>query len=854
MDRNVIVKLTVLFNSCTRWHLEWIYRISTTGPRAVLYGFAIALLLSAAVIFTTRFDADIFQLFPTRQPALKLLLDSLHWTGSSNEAYFLLEGEKEALPREAERFAERLRLSQVDGQPAFRRITWRVFDETEAVAFNAFIAYAVIHPQLFIGPEDVPGLVRRFSSAAIGDSLHRLQSDLAGQFGGAMTGLASADPLYLRDLIMPRLKAGSQALDLDPVSPYFLSRDGKVLIMIAEPARPIQDMVFARALVTAINQARRGSAVAISCAGAHISAVLDEAEMKKNIIVSILSSLVVVLAIFYAVYRRTLPTLLLPLIIAVGVALSMGVAGLLLPSIHIISFAFMSLIIGLGTDYPIHLYDRFHSERAIGRNADEALRLSVVDTGHRLFTAATTTAIPFFALMVSDVRALYELGLLVGLGVLFSLYTTLFFLPPLLVYMERRFPADYRPMPGLGLRSVWRLAGRFPRAVVTISILAITLMSAASSRTFFDGELKNLQPRHSEAFLTQEKIERHLSLAPKQLLVAVEGKELADVLRRAARVDDLARKWRNNGSISSRSSLGQIINSRDRQLEISRAMSGKEGRVPSVAGLGGALARQGFEPGPFQPFIVALSAGNAFSPVPEEEAIARLKASPLRGVADRHLIKDAGGYHSLMYLYYKDTGFDQAMFLHELAGIDPTARVTGVDLVSEQLSASVRQSLLWGLLIGGLLVLFLLLAHFNSTGGIFYTLFPVIAGTLAMLGIMALCGMGLNFMNAMVLVTILGMGSDYGLHISARIIADDPQDRESRFIQVGRTVLLSALTNIAGFGSLALADYPALASIGWATNFGVGFTALFALVTLPAVMVVIWRSGPGCIHPEKVKT
>ena len=841
MLRTITSKLTSQFNSLTRRHLEWIFRITTTRPRAVLCTFSMALLLSVAVICTTRFDTDIFQLFPARQPALRLLLDSLQWTGSANEAYFLLEGDRQALPREAERFAERLRLAKVGGKPAFRRITWRIFDETEAAAFNAFIAYAVTRPQLFIAPEDVPGLVQRFAPASVDESLRRLQADLAGQFGGAMTGLASADPLYLRDLILPRLKAGSQALDLDPASPYFLSRDGKVLIMIAEPARPVQDMAFARALVTTINQARRGSTVAISCAGAHISAVLDEAAMKSNILACILSSLAVVLAIFYAVYRRILPTLLLPLIIAAGVILALGVAGLLLPSIHIISFAFMALIIGLGTDYSIHLYDRFHSERAIDTGADEALRLAVVDTGHRLFTAATTTAVPFFALMISDVRALYELGLLVGLGVVFSLYTTLFFLPPLLVYMERRFPADYRPIPDLGLRFVWRLTGRFPRAVVAISILAIIIMAAASSRTFFDGNLKNLQPRHSEAFLAQEKIERHLNLAPKQLLVAVEGKELTDVLRRAARVDGMALSWRNRGRISSWSSLGQIINNRDRQIEISRAISDRAGGALPAAGLNAALVRQGFEPGPFQPFIAAASAGNALTPVSEEEAIARLKASPLRGVVDRHLIKDASGYHALVYLYYKDTGFDQAAFLHELTSIDPTARVTGVDLVSSQLAASVRQSFLWSFLIGGLLVLFLLLAHFKSSSGIFYSMFPVIAGSLAMLGIMALCGMGLNFMNAMVLVTIIGMGSDYGMHVRHRVETEDLQDRESRFIQAGRAVLLSALTTIAGFGSLALADYPALASIGWATNFGVGFTALFALVTLPAVIVVLTR-------------
>ncbi|MGB9080186.1 MAG: MMPL family transporter, partial [Desulfuromonadaceae bacterium] len=281
------------------------------------------------------------------------------------------------------------------------------------------------------------------------------------------------------------------------------------------------------------------------------------------------------------------------------------------------------------------------------------------------------------------------------------------------------------------------------------------------------------------------------------------------------------------------------------------AISAAAGGGLPVAGVNAALVRQGFEPAPFHPFIAALSAGSALTPVPEEEAIARLKASPLRGVADRHLIKDASGYHALLFLHYKDAGFDQGAFLHELAGIDPAARVTSVDLVSSQLAASVRQSFLEGFLIGGLLVLFLLLSHFDSPSGVFYAMFPVVAGALAMLGLMALCGMGLNFMNAMVLVTIVGMGSDYGLHLRHRVIADDPQGGEERFIQAGRAVLLSALTTIAGFGSLALADYPALASIGWATNFGIGFTTLFALVTLPAVMVArVRRNDSACSHPE----
>ena len=102
-----------------------------------------------------------------------------------------------------------------------------------------------------------------------------------------------------------------------------------------------------------------------------------------------------------------------------------------------------------------------------------------------------------------------------------------------------------------------------------------------------------------------------------------------------------------------------------------------------------------------------------------------------------------------------------------------------------------------------------------------------------MLGIMAAIGMRLNFMNSMVLVTILGMGSDYGLQIHNRL-QGEPATFPAAFLQSSRAVFLSALTTIVGFGSLAFTDYGAMSSIGWATNFGVVATAVFALLFLPA--------------------
>ncbi|MGA7826274.1 MAG: MMPL family transporter [Geobacteraceae bacterium] len=829
--------LTTRLHAGIQRHLEWLYRITTRRPLLVFLVAASLLLPAALSILSTRFESDIFKLFPQEKGPLKLFLESLEWTGGSRQAVFLLEGERDKLIPEADAFAARLKAVKVDGEPAFSRITYRVYDAAEAEAFARFIGYAVIHPELFLAPSQVDSYAKKLAPGDIERALLRTRTELASQMGMGMRDLAAADPLSLRDLIMPRLKAAGQALNLDPDSPYFLSRDGKVLIMIAEPAKPVNDMEFARKLVAGINNARRDAKVTISCTGAHLSAVIDESVMKRNIIVCIISSLFVVLGLFYLTYRRFLPTMLIPLILLYGVTLALGTAGLFLSSIHIISFAFTALIIGLGTDYSIHLYDRFYSERSHGRTTTEALRLAMTDTGHGLFTAAVTTALPFLALTISDVRALSELGLLVGLGVLFSLYATFLFLPPLLVFAERRFPATtYTALPGFGLGRVWNFSRRHRRLVMPLSFLLVVAALVASSSLTFEGELKNLQPRSSEAFLTQEKLEKHLSLSPKQMLVTVGGKDLDTVLARGNNIAQLAQRYQDKGEIVGWSSLDRVINSPGTQRKILIDLKKSPGSARWEQDVAGALEKNGFAVEPFQPFLEGLARLKNAGPTPAAEGIEQLSASPLRGVVERHLVRDSNGWHLLIYLYYSGKEFSQQDFLKDLAAIDPGARATSVDLVSKQLADSVKHSFFWGFLLGGALVLCLLLAHFESLLGVFAALFPVLSGVVVMTGLMAITGLGLNFMNAMVLVTILGMGSDYGLHIAHRVAGAREDGEQGEYVQAGRAVLLSALTTVAGFGSLAFTDYGAMSSIGWATNYGIGATALFALVFLPAFL------------------
>jgi len=143
--------LTTLVHKGTQRHLEWLYRITTRRPLLVFFVAVFLLLPASLSILSTRFEADIFKLFPAEKGPLKLFLDTLEWTGGSRQAIFLLEGNREDLVPEADAFAARLKAVTVDDKPAFSRITYRVFDAAEAEAFARFIGYAVTHSCFLTG-------------------------------------------------------------------------------------------------------------------------------------------------------------------------------------------------------------------------------------------------------------------------------------------------------------------------------------------------------------------------------------------------------------------------------------------------------------------------------------------------------------------------------------------------------------------------------------------------------------------------------------------------------------------------------------------------------------------------------
>jgi len=97
----------------------------------------------------------------------------------------------------------------------------------------------------------------------------------------------------------------------------------------------------------------------------------------------------------------------------------------------------MSLVIGLGIDYNIHLSDRFAQELRRGRDTFAALEAAVVGTGGALLGSALTTAVAFLSLTLHPSPQLKNFGTLVVLALLSAFVVSTFVLPSMLALWAR---------------------------------------------------------------------------------------------------------------------------------------------------------------------------------------------------------------------------------------------------------------------------------------------------------------------------------------------------------------------------------------------------------------------------------
>ncbi len=809
-------------------------------PRLVL-GLGVAVVIAAiALAFHVRIDTDVLSLVPQDDPAIDAFRTTIERFGSVDMLIGVVEvpdgGSLEAAFGAADLLAERLRESKL-----IRWVEYRL-EEPETTLLPV-----LDHGTLFLSPDRLDAFLDGLEGDGARRTARHLHAMLSSPQGIALKRLYVLDPGGLVPSLLGRLRTGDVGATFDPESGYMIGPGRTMVLVMARPVRPAQDIVFDSELAAELVHIRddvgrrwrddgwEGDPPAIRFTGGYVIAWDDQKIILGDLKVGVLSSLAGVLLLFLLAFRRPGALLHAFVPLVVGLASTFVFGAVALGHLNSITTAFAALLIGLGVDFVIVLYGRYAEERAAGSGHRTAVDVIGRMTGGGVLLGATTTAATFLAFTVTRFRGLSELGLLTGVGILL-LVGTVFLLLPALLEFGRGDPERWRGMHlrSFGLDDLAVAAVRRPGRTVMVALVATVIVAAGLPRLRFNDDIRSMRAAGNPGVVLRQRVMDAFGLRFTPMMVRIDGADVDAVVEAAHGALPVLRKLVDGENLAKVDSIADLLPPPSVQREVIREL---RRRVPDpdalVVRFEAALREEGLNPAAFAAGLEhlrrALSVDRPFR-------VEDLQGTPLEHVAERYLATGDGWASTVVYCYppagrwrrEAPPALEQAV-----AGLED-AVLTGPNVVSKRLREIVWSDAFHAAGVGLVIVFLLMAADLGGLRRAALALLPLAFGLLWMLGWMGWLGFEVNLMNIFVVTMVIGIGVDYGIHLVHRW--DESGGDPEVVTGTSRAVVVAALTTMVGFGSLVLSHFPGLRSIGAAAIFGSLFSAVGAIVLLPALL------------------
>ncbi|MBY0474143.1 MAG: MMPL family transporter [Nitrosomonas sp.] len=594
-----------------------------------------------------------------------------------------------------------------------------------------------------------------------------------------------------------------------------------------------------------------------------------------------LLALIMVAVVLLIAFRSAGAIFTIIVSLLLGLLLTAAFATVAVGHLNLISIAFAVLYIGLGVDFAIHFLLRLEEIRKPDQTVPEAVYKTGGDMGQSLLICALTTAIGFYAFMPTTYRGVAELGLISGTGMLISFLITMTMIPAL----QRFFPIQIKKS-SLSVRSINKildLPRRSRKLVYSITIIAVLASILALPHIKFDYNLLNLNNPHAESVQTFQELLGDAEDSPWHINVLVDDvqqiRQIAQQLRALSEVKrvisilDLVPEEQEEKSLLieemamilgpiSFSSTAFLIPSphtvSEQRMALDKlrivlsqfvAEQPEHPAAVSARALEGSLAnliakldKPVLENGEAKEQLLLTVNNDLLSLLPN--AIKRLQlaleaqpfsqeALPASVTELWHGKDDA--YRIAVYPSENINDNDALRrFVRAVQQITPNA--TGVPVISLEAGEAVVDAFFHAFslaLIGVILTTWIMLRSATST---LLVLIPLLLAALLTGAGTVFMGLSFNFANIIALPLLLGIGIDSSLHMVYRSRNTGADYENLLHTSTARAIFFSALTTLAGFGSLIFSIHQGTSSMGQLLTIGLLLTLVCVLIILPILL------------------
>ncbi len=557
--------------------------------------------------------------------------------------------------------------------------------------------------------------------------------------------------------------------------------------------------------------------------------------LKDAALVSIISF---VGSILYLIlhFRRKRAVLLIALPLTLSSFWALSLAYFFFGSLNLFSSVVCAVLLGLATDYGIHIYTDYVRYRRKYHDPSKALIHSITDLGRGFLAASFTTSAAFFSLMFSRFKALNEFGALAGCGIILCFIAFIAVFPPLALLVDRFSPLHGEPAPEEAVLALplphARMSFRWlysPACLIISSILLLApLVTLAHGKLRFDYNLNHIMGQQPTKELDKnvDGIFNH-SVNPEVVLVekSQDAGRVAAAIRRVQAEDE---KTLEGTSIKGALALSDFVPEKQ---------AAKREKIREIKAL-------------FSDFVVKRLSSE------DRKSYETLKSmlspdSVSRGDLPQQILnkfQDRAGEIGRMVFVFPNFEMSQAdrfmRFVEEIRSIQ-CANCTGPFYASGESTVFyeiVKMLFREGKYIMGfalLCVLGALIISFRSFKRTLVVFAPIVVGMAATFGWMGLTGLRFNIINLAAIPIILGSVDDYAVLFFQRYLDHSARSVDESYRFSLAPVIGSAMTSMIGFGSLLVADMGGVRSFGLLAVVGVFICTLTTIVWFPGFLAFL---------------
>lgn len=682
-----------------------------------------------------------------------------------------------------------------------------------------------------------------------------------------------------------------------------LEKAAKQQIITIRPVKEAGSFVPAEKAIAAVRAELRSlsadpgfKGVKAGLTGVPVLEYEEIATSQRDIALATVVSIILTVILLLFAFRGIANALAATGALLVAIAVSFGMATLVVGHLNILSMVFAVMLIGIGIEYGIQIVLRYQEELNKGKQRLESLRTAVDRNIWAISMAAATVAAAFLTFVLTDFKGIAELGVIAAIGIVVCVLVTFTVLPALLVlpirYGKRNRKTIMSAPPVAGgtadpaaqvspvRKAIHKVLFGHPRVVLAVTALLCIASLFPLARVEFDYNLLNLQARGLESVTYARKLMRSsensgyfaVAMAPsfqeavrkaKALsslptvdhVVSLESFVPGDQDRKLAEIEliraDLAEvrpsAYDEDLRVMELPAVFETFRATTERF-VQRLEREQKPEAQEMAGFLRSLdsffsglekEKDGNALGMLRNFQGDMMAGlpAKLETLKDSLPSSRVSLADVPEVLRGRFVGRTGKY--LLQIAPKQEIFDRApleAFLRDVRKLEPKA--TGEPVMVYESMTIMRDSYRGAFAYAFLAILLILLVTFRSVRYAVIGLVPLAVGVLFMVSGMWLFGIRFNSANIIVMPLVLGIAVDSGIYIINRFRREGESGYEVVVSSTGRGVFYNTLTIMISFGALMVAHHQGVFSIGAAMSLGMIACQIAFIVTLPAALAL----------------